>query len=421
MTENLKDKTVLHIDYGNFFPISERLSRDFGRVLYYTPWETSFPKYHNYVIGHNVPGVERIYNIWDYYDQVDLFYFSDLFMGSFQAWLRDQGKLVYGPGRGEDMEIYRDRMKSLQRSLGLPLNPYEVLRGLDGLREHLQDNDDVWVKTNLMRGHFESFHHETYDLSKPMLDDWEHTLGVYKNDVIFIIETPIEAIAEIGYDGPVIDGKFPERVMAGLEIKDCAYCGVMVDYNKLPKQLLEINKKLSDTFRSYGYRGSYTNEVRIGVDRLGYLIDQTCRHPEPPTCLQLEMYDNYSEVVWHVAQGIVPEIKTKFKYGVQIIIKSDWARTEPQAIYFPPQYKNFIKIKNLTINEGVNYYVPQGGIEMEEIGAVIGLGNTLDAAMEQAKTIAAEVKGYCIECNLADLGKATEEIEKLKKAGIKLF
>lgn len=420
MTE-LNDRTVLVIDYGNFFPVAERLARDFGRVLYYTPWETAFPKYHSYVIGTGVPGVERVYSLWKYFDQVDLFYFTDLYYGEFQEWLRGMGKTVYGPGRGEEMEIYRDRMKSLQRSVGLPLNSYEVVRGLDGLREMLQDSDDKYIKTNLMRGHFESFHHIEYDLTKPVLDEWEHVLGIYKNEEIFIVEDPIEAIAEIGYDGWSIAGNFPAKALFGVEIKDCAYCGVVLPYDKFPKMLLDINQKLSPIFREYDYRGPYTNEVRIGVDRAGYLIDQTCRHPEPPTCLQLEIYDNYSEIVWDIAHGLVPQIKNKYKYGAQIVIKSDWARTEPQAIYFPPQYKNFVKIKNLAINEGVSYFIPQPGIEMEEIGAVIGLGNTLEAAIEQAKTIAKEVKGYCVECNIDGLSKAEAEIDKLKKAGIRVF
>lgn len=418
--EDLKQKTVMVIDYGNFFPVAERLARDFGRVLYYTPWEMAFPKYHNYVVGQNVPGVDRIYSIWEYYELTDLFFFCDLYMGSFQEWIRSQGKLVFGAGRGEEMEIYRDRMKSLQRSLGLPTNEYEVLRGIDGLREYLEDNDNKFIKTNLMRGHFESFHHETYELTKPLLDEWEHTLGIYKNEEIFIVEEPIEAVAEIGYDGFAIDGKFPDKAMFGIEVKDCAYCGVILDYDKLPKQLLEINKKLAPTFREYGYRGSYTNEVRLGIDRLGYLIDQTCRQPEPPTCLQLEIFENYPQMVWEIANGEVPVIKNKFRYGAQIIIKSDWARTEPQAVYFPAQYKNFVKLKNFAIRDGVCYYIPQG-VEMEEIGAVIGLGNTLDEAIEQAKTIAREVKGYCLECNVDGLGKVQEEIEKLKKAGIKAF
>jgi hypothetical protein len=419
--EDLKDKTVMVIDYGNFFPVAERLARDFGRVIYYTPWQTAFPKYHNYIIGTNVPGIERTYNMWTAFDQVDLFFFCDLYFGDFQQWLRDQGKAVFGAGRGEEMEIYRDRMKSLQRKVGLPINPYEVIRGLDGLREYLQENDDKFLKTNLMRGHFESFKHEEYSLTKPLLDEWEHTLGLYKNDEIFIVEDPIEAIAEIGYDGFAIDGVFPAKALFGIEIKDCAYCGTVVDYSKLPQALKDINAKLSDSFKEYEYRGSYTNEVRLGVDRVAYLIDQTCRQPEPPTCLQLEIFDNYSEIVWQIANGIVPTIKNKYRYGAQLVIKSDWARTEPQAIYFPQQFKNFIKIKNLVMRDGIAHYIPQPGVEMEEIGAVVGLGNTLQEAIDQVKAIAREIRGYCVSCDIQGLSKAEEEIDKLKKAGIKVF
>lgn len=417
----LEDKTIMVVDYGNFFPVAERLARDFGRVLYYIPWQRPFPKYHSYVVGTNVPNVERIYDLWKYYDLVDVFYFCDLFMGDLQEWLRSKGKFVYGAGKGEEMEIYRDRMKSLQRALGLPLNKYEVIRGLDGLREFLQDNDNKYIKTNLMRGHFESFKHDRYELTKPVLDKWEHTLGMYKNYEVFIVEDPIEALAEIGYDGFVADGYFPEKALFGAEKKNCAYIGVVVDYRKLPKPLLDINEKLADTFREYQYRGSYTNEVRLGVDRVGYLIDQTCRQPEPPTCLQLEIFDNYSEIVWEIAQGNVPKIKNKYKFGVQIILKSEWAKTEPLAIYFPSQFKNFVKIQNLTIEEGVHYYVPQEGSDGEEVGSVVGLGNTVEAAIDQAESIVKQVEAYGLEYDIDGLKKMQDEIDKFRKAGIKAF
>jgi len=420
MTNSFRDKVVMVIDYGNFLPVAQRLARDFGKVLYYIPWETAFPKYNSYVIGTGIANVQRVYSIYDHINEVDIFVFCDLFFGPMQEWLRSLGKRVFGAGRGEDMEIYRDRMKFLQTDLGLPINEYEVLHGLDSLRNYLKYNDNKFVKTNIMRGHFESFRHENYLLSKPLLDELEHSLGIYKEDQVFIVEAPIEAICEIGYDGFVIDGKYPNKTLVGLEIKDCGYCGVVTDYYKLPVQLKKITGALSDTFRSYNYRGSYTNEVRIGVDRKGYLIDQTCRQPEPPTSLQLEIFDNYSEIVWEVAGGNVPVIRNKYKYGVQVIIKSEWAKTEPQAIYFPEQYRDFIKIKNLAILDGVYYYIPQA-VQMAEIGGVIGMGDTLNEAIEQATKIAKEVKGYRLCCNIQSLQECKGLVDGLKRAGLGLF
>src|SRR6185503_17153647 len=213
MSIELADKTALVIDYGNFLPVAQRLSRDFGKVYYYVPWETAFPKYNSYIAGTGVPGVQRIYNIYDYIDEVDLFFFCDLFMGPFQDWLRSIGKRVFGAGKGEEMELYRDRMKFLQTELGLPINQYDVLYGLDALRGFLQMSKNKFVKTNIMRGHIESFRHDSYLLTKPILDELEHTLGIYKNDQTFIVEEPIEAIAEIGYDGFIIDGNVPPKVL----------------------------------------------------------------------------------------------------------------------------------------------------------------------------------------------------------------
>jgi hypothetical protein len=420
MDKDYSSKTIMLIDYGNFFYIAERLARNFGRVLVYSPWESAFPVYNSFILGKGLANVERVDSIWKEYGKVDVFYFPDLFMGDFQDWLRSKGKAVFGAGSGEEMELYRDRMKYLQGDLGLPINKFQVLTGLDSLRETLQERKNVMVKTNIMRGHIETFKHESYDLTKPLLDELEHSLGVYKDDMTFIIEDVIESIVEIGYDGFVMDGLYPEKALFGIEIKDCAYIGTVVDFLKLPKQLLKIMRALSPTFKEYAYRGSYTNEVRIGIDREGYLIDQTCRNPSPPTALQLEIYDNFPDIVWNIAHGVMPEIRAKYKYGCEIIIKSDFAKTEPQAIYFPGQYNNFVKIKNHTVRKGVHYYIPQTA-EMEEIGGVVGMGNTVDEAIKQATTIAKEVKGYCVSCNLQGLEEAKEEIAKLKAAGISVF
>lgn len=427
MAMNLKNKKILIVDYGYFVEIAIRLARDFEEVHYYCVWEEACPTYHKYIIGSGIPNIKKVYNLWDSLDECDEIFFPHLYHGAFQSWLRSTGRPVFGSGRGEEMEIYRDRMKHLQMELGLDVNEYKVIKGLTPLREFLKINSDKFIKTNILRGAMESWKHENYDLSKPVLDEMEHSLGVYKDEETFIIEDPIENAVEIGWDGFVIDGKFPDKQITGIEIKGCSYIGAMVDYNSLPNVLKNINEKLSLTFNEYNYRGHYSNEVRYTKDGKGYLIDQTCRNPEPNTSLALEMYDNYSEIIWDVAHGIVPEIKYKYKFGVQVLIKSVWAISEPVAIYFPEEYRNNIKIHNLCIDKGVYYTIPHATgyspqtSDVEGVGSVIGMGNTLKEAITQAQMIASKVKGYCLKTECDSLDTAQEEIEKLKKFGIKLW
>jgi len=144
------------------------------------------------------------------------------------------------------------------------------------------------------------------------------------------------------------------------------------------------------------------------------------RAAQPPSDLQQELYSNFSEILWLVANGEVPIIEAPKKFGVQIIIKSEWATTEAQAIYFPAKYKDNVKIKHLMVKNDVSYFVP-AGIEMEEIGSIVATGNTLQEAIDSAKKIAKEVEGDSVKIKTESLDDAVAELKKLEKYNVKLF
>lgn len=427
MEINLKDKTACIIDYGGNIDVAIRLSKDFGRVLYSCPYESEFLKHQPYIIGSGIVGVERITNIWDYYYDIDFFFFADLHQGPFQEWLRGNGKLVFGAGKGEDMELYRDKMKVLQKEIGLPVNEHDVIVGFDNLKIFLEPKEDLWVKTNLFRGDGETWHWINKKLSDEKLIELADSLGANRNNVVFVVEKALKDCVEAAYDGFAIAGLYTRICPVGLEIKDEAYIMKLVEYDKMPKPLKDVTDKLGPIFREYNYRGDYGNEVKILKDGTGYLIDQTCRCPSPPGSIKLEIIENYSEVVYKIAMGVVPEIKFKYKYGCQVSIKSDWAKAKPQPIYFPEKYKDFVKIKNLYIDEnGVYKYIPKKDLETdyasaEGIGAVVGLGNTLEEAIAMCKKISKEVEGYGIYIESHTLDAAQKELDKLTRFGIKLF
>lgn len=419
---DLKTKTILQFDPGgNFSYVSETLAKKYGRVLYYCPYEGAFIKHNSYIVGEGIPGVERIHNVWDYFEEVDIWYFSNLHFGSFQEWLRNRGCLVFGSGRGEDMELYRGKMKKLQKELDMPLNEYEEVEGVSKLREYLKDKENLWVKIDLFRGDNVTFHFENMELCEEVLLGLESDLGANKENQLFIVEKPIENAIEYGYDGFCIDGRYPDHTVFGIEVKDSAYAGVFTSYDRLPNPVKEANEKLSPVFNQYGYRGWYSNEMRAMSKNKAVLTDMTCRQPEPPTSLIVELLEDFPLYVWQVAYGYVPNVKAKYKYGVQIVIKSEWAMTKPQPISFPEKYNDFVKIKNLYIENGVRKFVPADGIEMCECGAVIGMGNTLNEAINNAKKIAKEVKGYNLKINGDALDEAQAEVDKLTRSGIKIF
>lgn len=417
---DIKTKTALVFDYGNYISMAQRLARDFGKVYYCTNWATSFPKWNNYSIGLNVPKIERVDSMWSVIDEADIVCFPDLYQPELQEYLVTHGKAVFGARFGQDMEIYRDEFKSIMKDAGLPVNMHEVIEGFTELRKYLKDKEDLYIKTNVIRGNGETFHYKNLKLSESRLDELQHQLGAYKEEAIFVVEEPIPDACEIGYDGWVSNEKYPDLALCGVEKKDENYIGVVLPYAYMPFQLKEINKKLAGIFAGAGYKCNYSNEVRCTKDGKWFLIDQTCRIPNPPGDLQMELFENYSEIVWDVAHGVVPDLKPLGKYGVQVIIKSSWATNEAQAIYFPKKIANFVKIKNLMYKDGTAYYVPCE-IAMEEIGSLVSYGGTLQEAINKIKEMAKLVEGDSISINTDALDTAAEEIKTLESFNIKLF
>jgi len=255
-------------------------------------------------------------------------------------------------------------------------------------------------------------------IKKERYDDFVYCVNV-PNHIIMVRRNGRSSwCGNCGYDGYCIDGLFPEISVSGIEIKDAGYIGKMIRYDRLPKQITEVNDKFAPILNTYGYRSAFSTEIRIDDKKDGYFIDPTLRLPEPNTALTLEMYDNYSEIIWDVANGKIPNIKWSYEWGCEFIIKSDLAKTEPIAFQFPDQYKKYIKIKNLVIDDkGVYWYVPNN-VEMAEVGAVVGLGRTMELAVKMATEVANSIKGFDIKIKTDCIEDASKQIKDLRKNGI---
>jgi Pyruvate/2-oxoacid:ferredoxin oxidoreductase gamma subunit len=81
----------------------------------------------------------------------------------------------------------------------------------------------------------------------------------------------------------------------------------------------------------------------------------------------------------------------------------------------------------LAVIDGVYYSIPNSSgyspqtSDVEGIGSVVGMGNTLNEAIKDAKKIAETVKGYCIKIEIDALDEAASELKKLEGFGVKLF
>lgn len=444
---DLSDKSVLVWDSGLFVHCAVNLAESFGTVWYGGNYVNAFPRSNTTLPGDGLDRVERVLDFWRYKDKADLIVFPDVLYADMQEECVAQGKRVYGARWGENLEIKRWETKQLLKRLGMPVAETHLIEGMTNLREFLQERSGKWwIKTSRYRGDFETFDVEDYDEVKPKLDELEHAMGRRALYYPFIVERDIPAVLEIGYDGDTVDGQFPgenDMAILGMERKDTGLVGVAKPYGELPTQLRWVNDRLRSWLRERQYRGWFSTEVRCQrvedtptdepkpwrdasmIWNLGdacegfyaWLTDPCCRMASPPSELYIEWIENWAEKVWQGAEGVyVPSEITK-RYGVEIMLHSAWADRNWQPVTFPNEFARFIKLRNMCRIEGVYSAVPQG-YGLPEIGAAIGMGDTLLGAAKEALLHAKSVGGYFIEPKVNAIEEAVEEIRAAQEAGM---
>lgn len=412
-------RSVCVIDNGLFAEVAVTLAKYFGRVYYCVPWENAYPKSTQLMVGSGLEGVEKIDSIWPVIDKVDLFVFPDVYFGPLQVYLTKQGKRVWGSRMGEDLELFRDFSKQTMIDVGVDVGKYEVVTGISSLRKFLQKHKNQYVKISRTRGDFETFKSESYDLSEPKLDEIEHKLGARKELVDFIVEETIDGAVEVGYDGFTIDGQFPAHAMSGIEIKDKGYIGHFKAYNDMAEPILEVNDKLATTLQRYQYRNFWAAEARITKDGVPWVIDPCARFGSPPSELLLNIYTNLADIMWHGAAGEVVDPEPLAEWGAEVMLISSWANLNWQAIDFPKEIRDAVKLHFPVVIDDRYYITPQG-FDLPCVGAVVAYGDTMEQAIQRCKNLAEKVRGYYVEAPIDCFDSGIEEIAKLKKYGFEL-
>lgn len=402
------DKTVLVFDHGMYFSVAKRLSEDFGKTLYYTPWENAFPDSNLTLLGYGFPEVQRVDNFWKYYDSVDLFVFTDIYHSDLQNYLASQGKRVWGARSGDAMEIYRWDFLQYMEKIGLAIPPSNLVIGMDALRKELKKRENVFIKMDAKeRGDAETFHHISYDLTSPVLDDLQFKLGAKAPIKKFIIQEPIETDHEIGYDGWCIDGQFPDTCLWGMEVKDKGYIGKVQNYADIPKEIRQINDALSATMKKkYGYRANWSTEIRVGKDGTPYLIDPTCRFPMPPTGVMMALIENWSEIIYEGANGTMIQPKWRADYGGEILLYSDFASNH----FYSLQNNGVeVSIPCCCMIDGKTYCVPQKW-DNKMVGEVVAIGKSADQVVNLLSEQCSKIQGYQLRCDERCLDEPAKQL-----------
>lgn len=411
-----KSSVLLVVDSGLFTHIAVALAPHFKRTMYWSDWARSaFPQEKHARIGDGLPDIERVQDVYAAIEDADLIVFPDVVTFQLASYVKKLGKPYFGTTKhASELELNRwDTRKTIKKA-GLPVGQAVRIIGADDLSMYLQENNDLYVKYGKFRGDLETFHHQDWFMTQEWFKDTVHHLGPSADDAEFVVETPIPGV-EAGVDSFSVDGKWPERIKWGYELKDAGYAGIVVDYGDLPDPLRIVCDKLSPVLREREHRGFISTECRIDEDGVPYLIDPCLRCGSPPSEVMTHVCVNMADVVYQGAHGklITPEYSGK--YTAEVVLKSDFAKENFLALDIPDGVRDRVKLHNHTIINGKDYIVPIG---ISEIGAAVGCGKTLDEAIGYALGAAGAVKGYELTFNKASFDDLGDIIEDGKRSGL---
>jgi hypothetical protein len=407
--------TVLVYGHGLEIPIAQRLAQDCKRVIYFSEWQEGFSTVNKASAGLGFQNIERCEDIWDVKDDVDLFMFPDVGHSGLQLELETQGYAVWGSRRADRLEQDREFFLSALEHLGLEVPDYTICAGIDELREHLRHVQDVFIKISWFRGTIETKHFRSWDLDRDMVDAWAVKLGRRAGAFHFIVCPAIETPLEIGGDTYCIDGDWPELMLHGIEVKDNAYLAAVTQKNKMPEAIQDVLEAFSEYFKAKRMRNFWSMEIRV-KDEQAYFIDATPRMGWPSTPSQLELWTNYTDIVWHGANGILLSPVPSAKFAAELYVTAKHCGDVWPNVEIPEELDRWLKLCYCMRDGNVVSFIPDGK-EHDYGGWLVAIGDTPTATLETIKEYVDSLPDG-LTADIETLAEVIKEIDKEEEKGI---
>ncbi len=411
-----KYNTCIVYDHGTLVSVALRLSRDFEKVFYYNPWKKDYNKASDLCIGEGFDEIEWVENFWDVVNEnagaIDVVIFTGILDSDVQKQLVRMSIPVWGSRGAEAMEIYRWDVLQTQKQLGMPTPASVQVKGIDELREWLYNASGAtyYIKCDANeRGNIETFcymnDYEACELSIMM--PLEKELGSAANTCTFIIQEAVDSVKEDGYDGFIVDGKYPGVCMYGIEAKDAAYAGCVKLYKELPDGVRYVNENLAPEIEKYGMRGQFSTEIRETAAGEAYLLDLTMRFPYPPSNCVNDNWLNMATCVVEGAKGILIDPEYEFEYVCELILYSDYAKDNDYKLMVPQGIAEFVHQPYCYKSPDTkSIIVIAQSIGNTNVGSVVSRAKTLDEAKELCIERAGMLSGYGLKYDAGALEDA---------------
>lgn len=379
------------------------LAKDGNKVKYHTPWVKAKPSFVDYAIGLGIEGIEDELDFYSNVDWADVICFFDTGYGDKATFLRNKGYTVYGAGKhGEELEAHRYLARQIQKDLGLPTQKTERIKGIESLREYLKNNKDVVVKHDIFRGDLESFVSRDFESSEQLLKDLSKVVGPFADSMYFMVEEAIEGI-EPGFDLMFNGEEFIEPYLYGYEHKG-AYIGCL---GELPDQLEGARQKLGSYLKKINYRAAFSTEFRLDKKGDAYMIDVTARMPYPLSLGYCNLYQNFPEMVYNIANKLPVKAKAISRYMGCLPMSCEYAADHWVTVGFDESVRDNIKLQNSAKTE--RYYVIPG---LTSNINIVAEGNSVGSVFSKLKEISGKVTAHDLSTDLGSLDTLKEIVEE---------
>ena len=431
------DKSVFIVDTcGLFTELARWLVRDFKTVYYWTESKQGgFAHSNQEYIGYGIKGVTHVDDINIYINKaiqekldgkehsIDLWVFTWVYDAGRQAILRTLGCNVFGSGYAEALELDRIGLKDVLEKSKLAVGKHKNLKGFDELIKYAQTPDlpVQYVKLpGKFRANSETFRMENYLDRKDYIEKLKLDAGEVGTLFDIVSEDEMPDMVEVGIDPTTVDGKYPEIVLCGVEDKDAGYLGIYLPYADLPKEIKEVSDKMEGALKYFGYRGDISNEMRIGKEKIPYVVDITARSPLPPSFLKLFACKNIAKILMETAKGNLVNPEHEFKYYIEISIKSEWAKLHMQHVDVPDEVRDNFFFERLCVIHDDMYVIPHQ-IELDDVGSVVCGADTIEELFKKVEKIGKQLKGSDLDIALDSLHKFEKVMKELDELKINFY
>lgn len=415
MKSNLKIIVVDNIG-GSYLPIALLLSPYFAQVSYFSVNQSPFPYIQNDMPGSGYEGITRVDEFWSNIDLYDIILFTDIYFSDWGQILRSMGKMVWGGNDSEVLETNREIFYHEKELVGLPNIHTDVITGIDNLIVFCKNNGNVWVKISYYRGQLETFHSSDYKSSEIFLDNLKCELGPLGPEIVFLVESNMVAVAEIGSDGYTCNGVFTQSLQWGIECKDSGYICKWDNREDLPPPINFVNGKFTQVLQKFGHSGNFSTEIRFGEDGKSYFTDPALRIGIPSGISMYKNISNWDEIIPGICSGKLIEPKFKNKYACELVLKDTYVNTHFLSVSFPEEYKENIFLKNSFIRNETYYCSPfsKTGFELEQFGTVCTTGDNLQDVINECLMIASKVDSYNLTYDKSAMNNIMKSVQDLK-------